>query len=826
MNKYTELIDRYLRNEMTASEKADFEKQLETNAELTKEFNLQKQVMKGIQRAGLRSEVNSGFKKGSFKTKAGKWFIGVAITVLTIATVMVVKTKLFDAKKENIRYALTEENTKNWSDADKYLESQFFKINCKSDTVIETKNGIVIAVPAGAFLDSRGDEAGELELEIKEAMTPMDIMSAGLSTTSDGKLLETGGMFYINARQGEKNLVIDAGKPLHASIPDRHPGKKMMFFDGKRMPDGTINWVDPKPLESHLVPVDILSLDFYPPHFLDSVSGLGFDTNNKRLTDSIYYSFPCGEYAYDHWVSESEGSVAKRKALAVPALSEEEKKKMEERANFIMDSLNAEIAKTMGPADTLSQLSGEELFRRNCSSCHSMGSGVITGPGMAGVMERVPKGNWLKRYILNSEKMIKSGDAYANKIYREWGRQSMTVFEGTLSNAQVDAIIEYLGGSSAKAVTNSGSSNCEIAPSRIHAIWDKKFNNTLLATKEFEARLKEIFKTCNASLLELYVTNMAKRMYEIDSLAMTMTGNSGVFADFYKRRDGGVPVKKKHLEKLLAYMAEKRNLYERTATKTLQELCRKEGIENAKALEKINEHNTHEMTRFSETFKEELEMNMEEAYRQLGKPYTKIPARNYVSTPIATTGWKNVDAYVIEATINRTTLDYTDPESGKKAVIKYEPVSFIIKDFETYDRVVVYLLPDKLSSFQRITMVEKNIFRENLNELLKYGAMSIGFKGNDTYANSVADVRPGVINMELTKMSRKELQHFNDMNAGASRDIISELNYQVFENKEAQRKKEIRKREEIYRRLLPVVFPCMPRQAQPSDTDGERELQQ
>lgn len=93
----------------------------------------------------------------------------------------------------------------------------------------------------------------------------------------------------------------------------------------------------------------------------------------------------------------------------------------------------------------LSAQDGANLFKKNCANCHSSHSEQkITGPGLKGVFDRAPKGDWMKRWILNNEKVIKSGDAYANKIFMENNKQSMNVFEGQLNDKDVDAIIAYL----------------------------------------------------------------------------------------------------------------------------------------------------------------------------------------------------------------------------------------------------------------------------------------------------------------------------------------------------------------------------------------------
>ncbi len=88
---------------------------------------------------------------------------------------------------------------------------------------------------------------------------------------------------------------------------------------------------------------------------------------------------------------------------------------------------------------------GAKLFKQNCAVCHASHTDQkLTGPGLKGIFDRAPKGDWLKNWILNNEKMIKAGDPYGNKIYNENGKAAMTVFEGQLSDKDVDAIIAFI----------------------------------------------------------------------------------------------------------------------------------------------------------------------------------------------------------------------------------------------------------------------------------------------------------------------------------------------------------------------------------------------
>jgi cytochrome c2 len=107
---------------------------------------------------------------------------------------------------------------------------------------------------------------------------------------------------------------------------------------------------------------------------------------------------------------------------------------------------------------------GAKLFKQNCAVCHASHTDQkLTGPGLKGVFDRTPKGDWMHKWILNSEKMIKSGDAYANKIYGENGKASMTVFEGTLSDQDVDAVIAFIKAPLAPTGPTGGTPSGDVA---------------------------------------------------------------------------------------------------------------------------------------------------------------------------------------------------------------------------------------------------------------------------------------------------------------------------------------------------------------------------
>jgi cytochrome c2 len=95
-------------------------------------------------------------------------------------------------------------------------------------------------------------------------------------------------------------------------------------------------------------------------------------------------------------------------------------------------------------SNPLSAADGEKIFKQNCAVCHSMGTNKITGPGLAGVMTRVPSEDWLHKWIKNNKAMIGAGDAYAVKIFNENNKADMTVFASSLSDQEITDVITYI----------------------------------------------------------------------------------------------------------------------------------------------------------------------------------------------------------------------------------------------------------------------------------------------------------------------------------------------------------------------------------------------
>jgi cytochrome c551/c552 len=84
---------------------------------------------------------------------------------------------------------------------------------------------------------------------------------------------------------------------------------------------------------------------------------------------------------------------------------------------------------------------GEALFNANCKACHSPGADKVVGPGLKDTEKRKDRA-WLTKWIKNSSALIKSGDAYAIKIYEEYNKTAMPA--QNLSDAEIGQILDYI----------------------------------------------------------------------------------------------------------------------------------------------------------------------------------------------------------------------------------------------------------------------------------------------------------------------------------------------------------------------------------------------
>ena len=94
------------------------------------------------------------------------------LAIIVVSAAVVVTIFVLNSNSNEVQaYDLPEFNEndeKIWADADRLIEPQIFSIDATTDTVIETKNGMVMYIPDRCFVDENGNTVTDgIELEVK-----------------------------------------------------------------------------------------------------------------------------------------------------------------------------------------------------------------------------------------------------------------------------------------------------------------------------------------------------------------------------------------------------------------------------------------------------------------------------------------------------------------------------------------------------------------------------------------------------------------------------------------------------------------------------------
>jgi TonB family protein len=315
-----ERAEQYLSNEMTAPERQAFETELTTDASLRDTVAQVKALRSAVIRKELRGRIESqaGGGKG--------WGKGLGLGLLLLLLVGGMTWYFFSPTQTAVE--VVEETPLSVSDSieqAQWAEGKFelggHKLWAKPDiqrfgfassegATIEGKDGILVIVPSNAFVDSSGKVvSGKVEFKLLEALGIEQMVLYRLKTMSNGSMLESGGMFYIEAQVDGTPVQINPARPLYIEIPTPEKKPGMMAFTGKVDADGNLNWENPRPLKKYLVKLPLGDLDFLPPGFANEVEGnmpfLSYKKATEMVTDSLYYSL---EYSFVADV-ESEASI-------------------------------------------------------------------------------------------------------------------------------------------------------------------------------------------------------------------------------------------------------------------------------------------------------------------------------------------------------------------------------------------------------------------------------------------------------------------------------------------------------------------------------------
>jgi len=122
-------------------------------------------------------------------------------------------------------------------------QSQTFTVDVtNSNATVTAAGGTMLLIPEDAFLLPNGSPVnGPVTIEIKELFKRNEMILSGITSVSDGKVLESGGEIFINATSQGQQLIIDPDTSIVLGVPKDSTNFNMQLFVGEGAGDD-FNW--------------------------------------------------------------------------------------------------------------------------------------------------------------------------------------------------------------------------------------------------------------------------------------------------------------------------------------------------------------------------------------------------------------------------------------------------------------------------------------------------------------------------------------------------------------------------------------------------------
>jgi len=344
------------------------------------------------------------------------------------------------------------------------------------------------------------------------------------------------------------------------------------------------------------------------------------------------------------------------------------------------------------------------------------------------------------------------------------GDEVFSVAEAEMDAAEKEAVMEEDG----------------ISPATIQVIRSKDYQNTFIATREFEARLRVMFDACRNDILELYINNLDKNLWELDSMAAGMLGADeykAEFWDFYQQRLTKVQEANKYAELLKGH-------YEKRLAKVEKQL--------AKAQQKVEKELKKENVKFEKVATE---------YKEVLRDREKYRMETY-GFEWAENGWINID--------NGTLPKTWGPE----------PLEIQVADGKKYDRVHTYVIYTSILSLYRLNSNDQELFyvgneqdkEMNMPKKKPAVAIAIAYRGDDPFLGTT-EFETGTdqqLSIELqpstaagVKKAIKQFEKYKQENR-----IDKDLKYMALFAKEKKRQRGLQEERAFINKLRKVAFAC------------------
>jgi hypothetical protein len=110
-------------------------------------------------------------------------------------------------------------------------ESEFFTVPVNKDIRIKGIEGTKILIPGGSLVDLEGmPVTGNVTVQLIECYKKSDFIFGDLPTQSNGQLLESGGMIYVDVTQNDQKLKLKSNKKIQIEFAGKTKNDSMLLF--------------------------------------------------------------------------------------------------------------------------------------------------------------------------------------------------------------------------------------------------------------------------------------------------------------------------------------------------------------------------------------------------------------------------------------------------------------------------------------------------------------------------------------------------------------------------------------------------------------------
>lgn len=388
-----------------------------------------------------------------------------------------------------------------------------------------------------------------------------------------------------------------------------------------------------------------------------------------------------------------------------------------------------------------------------------------------------------------------------------------------------------------------------VSPSKVLAFWKPEFNNTNLSTREFESRMKAIHQTCSDAVLKKYTSQLTKSISAIDQEVVNMGYAS--FRSFSREQVGVVNPDNPHLANIKAF-------YEKSVMSLRKEAEKNENWEMQlrskwdEHIQKVRRaHSNRTRSNKDKLTKEEARYNERLTVQKLGlnnqermNPVATYPQfRRTIGFTARRSGGYNCDRAVRRVVTYQAALrSVQNPEiakqrkiervntvvdvkngtetretfsvtvNGKTRTIQYNSLTFGVSHPEKYDKIMAYIFPHQLETYQLLDGDNGN-FVTSLNNNIVYDICIVGIS-NDSYyyfqRQTLNEGSLGLIDLKKTTETKLDASiiQLNAKRTVKALSMAPELSWIKAEKKhyrEVNRRKEMA----VFReKIAAVVYPC------------------